>query len=281
MSDEIIEPEDLENLFDKSIEIADSLRLDLIDAATNAGYTRDTLARVKPYWVELSKQAIDDPSIVPIVRRGAEFIQSYHDELASLQDQTKIPLSGLYSVASTAGTLIANTNSTSSIVMVATVGEVPYVPNPLRRENGQTYMERFAKIDPALGSTYKQIWESLYATGSDPERAALFLIRQAFDHLFDRLAPDADVRASEHWKPKDGDRPEQIYRQERIEYAAYTHVKDSTRARTLAASARQMVETYQLLNHAHDRGELDRDKARKALVAMQRLLEDWADALNL
>ena len=213
-------PEEPENLFDETIKIADSLHQDLIDAATNAGYTRDTLARVKPYWVELSKQAIDDPSIVPIVYSGVEFMRSYRDELAVLQDQTKIPLSGLYSVAGTADTLIANTNSTSSIVIVTTVGEVPYAPNPLRREDDQTYTDRFAKIDPALGSTYNQIWESLYATRSDPERAALFLIRQAFDHLFDRLAPDADVRASEHWRSKEGDKPEQIYKLERIEYAA-------------------------------------------------------------
>jgi len=42
-----------------------------------------------------------------------------------------------------------------------------------------------------------------------------------------------------------------------------------------------MSETYNQLNRAHERGGLDKDKATKALMAMKRLLEDWADALGL
>lgn len=115
----------------------------------------------------------------------------------------------------------------------------------------------------------------------DKERAALFLIRQSFDHLFDILAPDEKVRASKYWKPKEGDKPNQVYRIERIEYASYSHIADPLRANTLAATSKQMNEVYNLLNQAHERGELNIDKAMKALRAMKSMLDEWADALDL
>jgi hypothetical protein len=185
-------------------------------------------------------------------------------------------------VAGTIDTFSATTNVFSTTITVANVGEIPYVPSPFRTEAEQSILaNRLAKLDPVLGNVYHQIWEVLYTTRSEPERTALYQMRQAFDHLFSCLSPDDAVRASQYWKQKEGDKLNQIDRRERIEYAAFTHVKDESHARTLAASADQMLEVYQALNQAHKRGELSPDKARQALFAMQSFFYDWADALEL
>jgi len=224
----------------------------------------------------------ENPNSTPLVASVVNFIMSYRDELAGLRGRSDLPLSGLSAAAGTAATFFATTSSASSVITVREVGEILYEPSPFRPEGGQpTYADRFAKLDPALGDTYWQIWEALYATRADRERSALFLMRQAFDHLFDRLAPDGDVRDSIYWHPKEGDKPNQVYRSERLQYAAHMHIKDQNRANTLAASTKQMLDLYDALNMAHTRGRLNQDKARKALLAMRQMLEDWADALGL
>ncbi len=64
------------------------------------------------------------------------------------------------------------------------------------------YAERFSVFDNALGKTYKEIDETLYGTISDPERATMFVVRQLYDHFFQVLAPDEEVRASKYWRNK-------------------------------------------------------------------------------
>ena len=146
-----IDPKDIENLFDEAIDIADNLHQDFVDAAQSIGYSRDVLSRSKDYWVKLAEMSEGTPTLTPIAASGADFIRSYRDELAGLQQQTDIPLSGLNAAAGTAATFFAITSSTSSVVTVAEVGEIPYEPSPFRVEGGQpVYADRFAKLDPAL-----------------------------------------------------------------------------------------------------------------------------------
>lgn len=141
--------------------------------------------------------------------------------------------------------------------------------------------ERLSKLDPQLGKVYQQIWESLYGTTAEPERTALYQMRQAFDHLFEILAPDDQVRKSAYFVKKEGNKPDQVDRKERLQFAAFSRVAYRPQAQTLAASSVQLLEVYQALNQAHKRGELSREKARTALFAMQSFLQDWADALKL
>ena len=274
------DPEEIEDLFGKTIDIADSLHHDFVNAAQCIGYARDVLIHSKAYWVRLAEMAKENPNLMPLTVSGTDFIGSYHDELYGLQQQSSIPFSKLSTAAATAGTFSATTSSVSSVVPVKDIGEFPFEPCPFHTEGNQTYADRFAKLDPAMGKTYREIWEAFYATRADRERGALFLMRQAFDHLFGCLAPDDAVRNSEFWHPKKGEKPNQIYRCERVKYAA-THIRDRTRANTLVSSTNQILELYKALNVAHDRGALDQDRARKALLAMRRILEDWADALEL
>lgn len=277
-----IDPEDVEHVFDEAIGIADSLHRDLVDGAQSIGYARDVLLHSKAYWVKLAEMSEVTPAVATSADSGVKFIRAYRDELAGLREQTDIPLSRLNAAAGSAVWFSATSGSMSSIVRVPEVGEIPYESSPFRISAGlPVYADRFAKLEPALGDSYRQIWEALYGTRADPERSALFLMRQTFDHLFGRLAPDDDVRNSKYWHPKKGDKANQVDRRERIKYAAHTHIKDLNRANTLAASAKQMLDLYYALNEAHTRGELNRKKARKALLAMRHMLEDWADALGL
>jgi hypothetical protein len=106
-------------------------------------------------------------------------------------------------------------------------------------------------------------------------------MRQALDHFFAILASDGDVRKSKYWSCKPGDKPAQVWRLERIRYAAFTHIKDQTRAETLAASAKQVQHVYDKLHDLHMRGGLEQTSARLAIASGQRILSEWADALGL
>jgi len=120
----------------------------------------------------------------------------------------------------------------------------------------------------------------LYGTRSDPERVALYEMRQTYDHFFACLAPDEEVRKSKYYHEKSGNDKGKVFREERILYAANKHIKDSEKAKTLIASADHMLEVYNSLNRAHNRGELNKVKAFRSLEEMRTILEDWIDAIE-
>ena len=282
MSNDRVDPKEFEKRIDETIQLADDLQRTYAKASQLAGYTRDSLQAAKDYWISLADESTREPSILPITASGVAVVNSLYNELNMIGNQGFPPNPALHFIAGTVDTFMATTHTLSSVVTVTKIDDVPYQPNPFS-ENPQkpTNAERLANIDAELGNTYQQIWESLYGTRSDPERAALYLMRQSIDYLFFKLAPDDDVRASKYWKTKSENDPNQITRKERIEYAAHAHVTDSARADTLAASAKQMVDTYGALNQAHKRGELDQEKARSALLSMRLLLDEWVIALEL
>jgi hypothetical protein len=61
-----------------------------------------------------------------------------------------------------------------------------------------------------------------------------------------------------------------------------THIKDKDEslAEMLSSSAKSIVEVHNELSQAHKPGELDSKKARKAILAMDRIISDWLDALG-
>lgn len=279
MEEGTVDPESLESLFNDAIKATDVLHRDFSNAAQVLGHTRDSFEKAKPAFLELARLP-ETGAVTNVLVTGADFVSSYRDQLVGLRAQTSTPLNQLRAVAGTVDAFMATTSTATHVLNVVTV--MVYEPNPfLVRDDEASFADRLAKLDPVLGRTYQQVLEALHTTRADPERAALFLMRQSLDHLFDCLAPDDEVRASQYWTPKQEGKRNQVHRTERIEYAAFTRINDPNRAKTLADSARYGNETYNLLNYAHKRGELDRDKARNALTAAQRMLEDWADALDL
>jgi hypothetical protein len=271
----------IDELLDIVIKELDELHATFADGAKLLGYARDSLTEFKPFWVGLDGASRENTSLVPVVSGGMDILVSLSEELIGVKERLGNSFASLYSASGTVDSFLASSAATSSAVSVSGLSQLDYKPNPFALKNKESTADRFAKLDPSLGATYRQLEETLYATRSDNERAALLVIRQIFDHLFDILAPDKKVRTSKYWTSKEGDRPDQIYRIERIKYAAFTHIADPLRAKSLAATSKQMNELYALLNEAHTRGELNVDKARKALRAMKSMLDEWADALGL
>ena len=284
MNNDEKKPEDVEKpeeIIDEITTRLDQMHQKLVETSIYIGYARDAVDSVRPVWERLANSTSNDPDVVDIYNTNLRFLQSFRDEVRSYQEMTT-PLTGiLNNTAGTASIFVSASGTTDAFfgsTIPSTPSEFPIFTTPNQHE---IYTTRFSRFDEALGKTYQEIWEVLYGTRADPERAALYLIRQSFDHLFDKLAPDERVRKSTFWTRKDGEKSEQVWRDEKIQYAASTHIKDVARAKTILESSKHMLSVYQALNRAHERNSIDRLKARKALEEMRTFLEDWANAIGL
>jgi len=276
-----VKPEKPEQVIDDIVTQLDNMHRTLVNEAAQVGFARDAMLSIRPQWVSIANASTSNPEAAQIYASGLYFLAALRDEVRA-QQNVVAPISGLFNPTSgSIGSLINATGITASFMSSAYVAPTNYAPFPAPDKH-KAYVERFTKLDPSLGQTYLEIWESLYSTRAEPERAALYLIRQAFDHFFEKLAPDDEVRSSALWAKKtEPGKQNQVWREERIRYVVATHVKDSIRARTLTASTKHMLDVYQGLNRAHKRGELDKDKARRALAEMRSILENWADAIGI
>ena len=264
-------------MFDDLQARLDRLHSGFVDGAEAVGYTRDSMRLIRPFW-----EHVEQSGDTPMIDSGTAYLKSVVFTVEQLETETKGSFDltrGLARSATTFGSTSVATASVANPEMNLSVP--PYQPVLVTPDRTDEYAAKLAQVDPPLGNTYRATSQILYGTRADPERGALWEMRQSFDHFFDKLAPDEEVRNSKFWSPKSGDNPNQVTREERIQYAASRHVADKNEAKRLAAASEQMVHTHQKLNQAHKRGELDSEKANKALVAMQLLLEDWADAIGL
>jgi hypothetical protein len=274
-------PEKPEEIVDEIVSRLDNLHEKFVETSANIGYARDAVKSVRPLWEQLGNLSTSNPDASNLYESNFRFLQAFRDEVR-IKEGLALPLAGLFvDTAGTASSFVTASGATGAFF--GDVAEYSSLDFPvfLTPDQHELYVKRFLQFDEALSETYQEIWEVLYGTRADPERAALYLIRQAFDHLFSQLAPDDKVRKSPFWNMKDGDQPDQIWREERIQYAASTHIKDKARAETLLESSKHMLNVYQALNRAHERDKINRVKARKALEEMRTFLEDWANAVDL
>ena len=275
-------PEDLENPVDIVDEIVQGyydVQQAFIERAMQLGYAGEFVLSTRPVWEAMKNLGLEPNSdAYPVYVSGIGVLCAVRDEIESLKEKELALGSGFESVISAAGSAVSVASSTGSLVEI--VGDVidAVVEAPFDLDRFERHAERFDKFDADLGKTYREMGEALYGTRSDPERAALFLMRQAFDHLFDHLSPDADVA---DWLRQSGLESDKISRRQRIEYAAEHHIRDEVRSNTLRKLSKHMNDVYESLQHAHKRGKLDRRKAQNALGEMQKMLEQWADALDL
>jgi hypothetical protein len=271
-----------EEIIDEITSTLDDIHDDLVDSSTKVGHEIERFKAIRPVWAHLGKSSTTDPDVAHIYSSGVGALSSIRDEMKSLRSHVA-PLGGLIGTISTSTDLaLSVTATTGSFFDPAITNFVPLDDPLLPKLPRYPEPKRcLAKLDPALANTYEGIWEVLYGTRSDPERGSLYLIRQAYDHLFGILAPDDEVRASPYWHEKDDEDPERVTRRERIEFAAQTRIRDQSKAQRLATSAKHMLKVYKALNKAHDRGSLDPAKARKALREMKIIIENWVEALDL
>lgn len=158
---------------------------------------------------------------------------------------------------------------------------IPKPPSFWPQHRSETYAFRLDKLDSELGKVYRSVWNTFFGTIENPERTALYQMRQAYDHFFDILAPDNEVRESKFFKRKTENNPDKINRKERIHYAANTKIKDNNLRDLLLEQDDYIIELYQRLNIAHKRSSLKRQEAKEILDTMRTMLEQWIDAIEL
>lgn len=267
-------------LFDEAEESADELHKKYSDGAKLTGYIRDRLVAAKPYWVSLSEKYSNDPEVAPTVASGIDFLKAYNQELNNLNASLPYPQEKLISIIGSGEAFDVNTASIADVIPIENFN-FEHQPCPfIDHSNAESRAIQLENLDVSLAKTYLQVWEDLHSTRSDPERAALYLMRQTYDHFFAILAPDGDVRQSDVWKEKAGDKPDQVTRIERIEYAALSHISDQEKAKMMIASAKPILKVYDELNRAHKRGEVNPAKARNAIHAMDTILSEWLNAID-
>jgi hypothetical protein len=190
-----------------------------------------------------------------------------------------------YTTANTIG--VSGYSIASTIVLPPLGGEIRYVfpevgPPKNWRVDKDEVARKLDKFDPELGRVYRSVWEIYSTTSENPERAAMYHMRQTYDHLLRRLSPDEDVRKSVYYdknkKPPDDGK---VIRRERIAYAAFTNIANSVDANLIVGNTDHILETYSYFNKAHGDKPIDSKEAKIMLDAMDNIIKRWVDLLNL
>lgn len=269
--------DDLDRIFEEAKAAVENLHESIAEAAEDAGYARHVITSSYPRYTVLFEKSRNDPSMYPIVASGLDLLQKttiQYNHLAGIAGEIKYILS---SSSDTTGTFAGSTNAALEL------GEIKAHFEPLPgiqpRKSRDEYIAKLSEIDDSLGNEYKEVWQTFFGTSADPHRAALFMMRQVYDHFFSCIAPDDSVRESPYWSIKAGDKPNQIYRSERIRFAAHNNIEDTELADVLAASAKHINDLNEAANNAHKRGALNEDGAEKTIVAMDDMLKTWINAV--
>ncbi|MBW8864873.1 MAG: hypothetical protein JF609_08115 [Verrucomicrobia bacterium] len=275
-------PEEVQRDFEEALKKTEQLREKFSNAAQDLGRIQVMLGATKPYLVGLVRELTASSVDSPIVLSGVATVNAIKHSLTDIESCATFPIEKVSWLSASAFSFGANTVATSSLISLEHPGSFKVETIPIRDFHAENRVAaRLAKIDPALGKTCAEIWETLYGTTADSERAAMFMIRQVWDHLFDKLAPEDEVRASRFWKKKEGDKPYQVFRCERIQFAVDRHIANPAHKEQLLAVSRQMLDFYQEFNDAHTRGEINKEKARSALNAVFSWFIQWADCMGI
>lgn len=269
--------EDIDRIFQEALKAAENLHKKLSSLAEDTGYVMNVITITKPRLDMLYIKAQDDPTAYPIVASGVDFLKGLTNKFTTLTEFTDGLATRFPSLINSTGTFSSSTD-TGSVLFNPNYESKPLPVAPTRKSRDD-YSAKLKDLNTSLGKTYEQVWQTYLATSSEPHRSALFMMRTLFDNFFAWLAPDNEVRNSPFWHKKEGDKPDQIWRSERLTYALKKHIKDENRQMILEATAKQIGALYEAANAAHNRGSLDEDKASKTLMAMESFLKDWLDSL--
>lgn len=270
--------ENLDQAFEEALTAAQHLRSKITALAEDTGYILYAISATKPQLEELFERAEIDPSAYPIVASGIDYLRGLSGELNVLNEATEKSAIQFGPTMNSMGTFAVSIYSGTAL-WNPTFKPQPISPPP-NRKSRDYYLARLMRLNPTLANSYDQIWQTYLGTSSEPHRAALFMMRTLFDNFFAWLAPDEEVRKSKYWKSKDGDKPNQIWRNERLAFALEKNFKNSNRRTMLEASSKQITALYEAANEAHTRGSLNEEKASATLVTMDNFLRDWIDSLS-
>lgn len=257
---------------------ADWLKERASDAAAKAGYIRDATDQFVTAWQTIEGESLKDSSLVPWMASGQNMIEQLDGELDRL-GHAIYPLNSVFQAAIPAFEA-ASSSSVLACNSLAVVEAISFHPCPfLPNSSEESYATKLSELDAPLGDIYRAAWATQYDQQHDRGRAALWQMRQVFDHFFEVLAPDVAVRSSEHWKAKAAPRPEMIHRRERLTFAANRWI--GPRRRTiLLESVATMVNAYERLNEAHTRDALDIGRARECFRGVDSCIRQWVDSID-
>lgn len=255
-----------------------------IDGAHFVGCMREDVRNTADNLLQIVENSPEsaDLSYLTSATNVIEYVGLRANDLAGRAESDVNEVYGLYLTGDTVA-------SSTGFAVLEYSGENPKFSDSLLKDNTLTsyrrskhYASRYLKFDGSLGKTYSEINDVLFGTTSDPERIASFAVRQVYDHLMSKLAPDDCVRASEYFSPKrETGKEDQVSRRERLSYAIATHVKDPEKAKQLTILSDHILEFYDVLQKAHTRGPLDAQEAIAAIRTVVQYLDLWADALAL
>lgn len=245
------------------------------ERAQDFGYSKDLFQTVASTFAS----APDNPAL----SATEESLSKFHD-FVRIREAQADALRFDVSSASFAVTSTSTTTASvlSSIDLGAWVQKVasPATPPHWSKDRVEQYARKLETLDAELGRTARSVWQSFYGGADSAARTSLFLMRQLYDHFFTVLAPDADVRQSPSFREKPGDKPQQIHRRERLQYAASMRIADTALREALDSGADQVLELYEQLNRLHTRSAIDPRAVRNVLISMQAVIEQWADAID-
>lgn len=272
---EPVDEEQPEDIIDEMEQTLDDLHAEFTEAASIIGEEKERIQAIRPVWQALANSDTDSPEYANVFFTGVHALAAHRDQLNQISDQFGSVGSQVSVISGSTDSTVAITAVTESFFSRGLVTVTPTPPTLPPRDEAKNVEEALRGLDPALRASYVGVREALYGTRSDSERAALYEIRQVFDHFFSILSPNDHVRESRYWSPKEGDKPNLVTRDERLRYAAHTHARTPVLARTLIGSSRHMLSVHDALNSAHKRGELDVNKTRKSIREMDTLLRQW------
>ena len=271
MSGDQKRPERIKNWFKKIIKKYGDIQKNLTEQTQEVGYSKDVFEKASNQFNNIS----DDPILGDVEKTLSShyaYLSTQGDDLKRFLNQARM---GSYIAFSTASTASVS----AAIIPANFVVEKLKPPSSWKPERRQKYVAKMSRIDRELGKTYASVWETFYVTQESPEKVALYAMRQTFDHLFRIIAPDEEVRKSPYFSEKEGNKPKQVYREERLQYAACKKVKKIEIGELLASKTKQTLDNYDKLNKMHTEKTLKREDVIEILTSMQSVLEEWIDAI--
>ena len=233
MSEESIanNSDDLENpehIIDEIDLVLGELKTQFVEGAIHFGQEQERIQIIRPEWKKLSSTDVSNSDQAQIYASGVHALAAYRDELKDYKNAVYPYIDEMFRYSPSTGGTVSVTSSTTTLISTKTLDLTSYIQEPSIDENKEI-QSKLRNIDPALEKTYLAIREVLYGTVADPERGALYLIRQTFDHLFGTLAPDNFVMSSKFFKSKTDKEKDSVTRHERLMYAAHTHIGNNFR----------------------------------------------------
>lgn len=249
-------------------------------ASEQTGYAQKAVSSGKPYW-KSADRIFSEGSVDEILASGYRLLESFDEQVRSLDEQSEGFISQVHSVMGTASFVASATSSTATV----SGHPIDFDPEPVRQfrytfDVHDEYAGKFSQLDPSLGQTFKGIKSAYLGSTIESLRQALFLARQTYDHLFGALVDDKEVKKQNWWSPENMKKPDTVSRPQRIRYAAEKYVKDPRQRKVLIDGAQHMNDVYQKLQKLHKRGSLDEEKDKDALFEMLNLLRIWVDAIK-